>query len=217
MYLMAKYRRPIKETTKKTSTIPIKDKKEIELIMRYLRRKIEISSSDKKKKQARRNWMFVLLGFNTAFRVEDLVQLKVSDVNKGFFSIRENKTKKCQNYRINKYLYEDIKKYILDNELLDSDYLFNTQKNSGLTPMTRQQVDRILKKAADEVKLRQKFSAHSLRKTWAYQKYKDGTPLITISKMLNHHDIEETLLYICWGDEDIDRERESTYYGAVHR
>ena len=214
---MPKYRRPIKESNRKTATVPIKDKKEIELIMRCLRRRIELSTSDIKKIQARRNWMLVLLGLNTAFRVEDLVQLKVQDVNKGFFSIRENKTGKCQNYRINKLLFEDIKNYIRDNNLLDTDYLFYTQKNSRLTPMTRQHVDRILKSAAEETKLKQRFSAHSLRKTWAYQKYKDGTPLITISKMLNHHDVEETLLYICWGEEDIDRERESTYYGAVHR
>lgn len=214
---MAKYRRPIKQTQRKTATVPIKDKREVELIMRCLRRRIEIAKSEIKKKQARRNWMLVLLGLNTAFRVEDLVQLKVPDVIKGFFSIIENKTGKCQNYRINKYLFEDIKNYIQDNELLESDYLFYTQKKSRLTPMTRQHVDRILKSVADEIKLRQNFSAHSLRKTWAYQKYKDGTPLITISKMLNHHDVEETLLYICWGEEDIDREREATYYGAVHR
>lgn len=214
---MPKYRRPIKNSNKKTATIPIKDKKEIELIMRCLRRRIEQAKTEIKRGQARRNWMLVLLGFNTAFRVEDLVQLKVSDVIKGYFSIIENKTGKCQNYRINKYLFEDIKNYILENNLTNSDYLFYTQKKSHLMPMTRQHVDRILKSAADEIKLRQKFSAHSLRKTWAYQKYKDGTPLITISKMLNHHDVEETLLYICWGEEDIDREREATYYGGVHR
>ena len=214
---MPKYKRPIKIKTSKTATIPVKDKREIDLLMRCLRRRIEISSTEKKKKQARRNWMLILLGFNTAFRAEDLLQLKVSDVSKGFFSIRENKTGKVQNYRINNYLLEDINNYIRDNELLESDYMFYTQKKSNLTPMTRQQADRILKSAAEEIKLRQKFSMHSLRKTWAYQKYKDGTPLISISKMLNHHDVEETLLYICWGDEDIDREREATYYGGVHR
>ena len=214
---MPKYKRPIKIKTSKTATIPVKDKREIDLLMRCLRRRIDISSTEKKKKQARRNWMLILLGFNTAFRAEDLLQLKVSDVSKGFFSIRENKTGKVQNYRINNYLLEDINNYIRDNELLESDYMFYTQKKSNLTPMTRQQADRILKSAAEEIKIRQKFSMHSLRKTWAYQKYKDGTPLISISKMLNHHDVEETLLYICWGDEDIDREREATYYGGVHR
>jgi site-specific recombinase XerD len=214
---MAKYKRPIKSAVSKTATIPLKDKKDIDLIMRCLLRRVSLAETEIKKKQARRNWMLVLLGLNTAFRVEDLVQLKVSDVSKGYFSIKENKTGKCQNYRINKYLFEDIKNYIKENELLENDYLFYGQKKSHLTPLTRQHVDRILKSVSKEINLRQKFSAHSLRKTWAYQKYKDGTPLITISKMLNHYDIEETLLYICWGDEDIDREREITYYGGVHR
>ena len=35
--------------------------------------------------------------------------------------------------------------------------------------------------------------------------------------MLNHHDVEETLLYICWNEEDMDKAREATYYGGVHR
>lgn len=214
---MAKYIRPIKHGSSKKATIPIKSKQDLNLLMNYLIRRIEEQNTKIKKQQARRNWMIVLMGFNTAFRAEDLIQLKVSDVKKGYFSIRENKTGKVQNYRINNNLYEDIKKYIEDNELYDSDYLFGTQKNRGLTPMTRQQLDRVLKEAADAIKLRQSFSAHSLRKTWAYQKYKDGTPLLTISKMLNHYDVEETLLYICWGDEDVDLEREATYYGGVHR
>lgn len=214
---MPKYRRPIKSHKNKMATIPVKDKREIELIMRCLRRRIELASTEKKELQARRNWMLVLLGFNTAFRAEDLLQLKVCDVDKGFLSIRENKTGKCQNYRMNKFLFDDINTYISDNKLLSSDYLFYTQKKSQLSPMTRQQADRILKSVAEEIKLRQRFSLHSLRKTWAYHKYKNGTPLLTISKMLNHHDIEETLLYICWDEDDMDKAREATYFGGVHR
>lgn len=38
--------------------------------------------------------MLFLIGFNTAFRAEDLLQLRVKDVIKGFVSIKENKTKK---------------------------------------------------------------------------------------------------------------------------
>lgn len=214
---MAKYIRPVSNNDSKVAAYPIKDKKYITLMMNYLLKKIELANTDVKKKQARRNWMLVLLGFNTAFRVEDLIQLRVKDVERGFFTIREKKTGKVQNYRINKLLYEDINFYIKEQELSMNDYLFSSQKNKWLTPITRQQVDDILKVIAREIRLPQRFSAHSMRKTWAYQQHIDGTPLLTISRMLNHYDVEETLIYICWGDEDVQKTRTMSYYGGAHR
>lgn len=125
---MAKYYRPIKNNVGKKATFPLKNKKDINLIMNCLIRRIELSETEIKKKQARRNWMVVLLGFNTAFRAEDLLQLKVRDVDRGFYSIKENKTGKTQNFPMNKFLYDDLKNYIKSNELLKTDYLFATQK-----------------------------------------------------------------------------------------
>lgn len=214
---MPKYKRPIKKSNRKKPTIPIKDPKEINLMMNYLLKEIYKAKSEKKKKQKRRNWMLVLLGFNTAYRAEDLIQLRVKDVNKGYQSIVENKTGKVHNYRMNKNLYADILDYIEKNELDEYDYLFGTQKNKGLTPMTRQQCDRLLRDIANAIKLKQPFSAHSMRKTFAYQLYLNGTDLITISKMLNHFSVEETLIYICWGDDDVASVRQKTYIGGTHR
>lgn len=214
---MGKYSRPIKKDPHHLPTKPIKNLKEVELILNYLHSRIKKAKTETKRKQARRNWFLVLLGFNSAMRAEDLLQTKVKNVEKGFYGIIEAKTKKIQNYRFNKNLYEDLKQYIVDQELDTDDYLFSTQKNHSLTPMTRQQLDRILKVVGEAIYLKQPFSAHVLRKTWAYQKYKSGTPLLTISKMLNHYSIEETLLYIEWDQEDIEKERESTYFGGVHR
>ncbi len=56
--------------------------------------------------------MLFLIGFNTAFRAEDLLQLKVKDIEKGYVSIKENKTGKWQHFRMNKDLHNEIMQYV---------------------------------------------------------------------------------------------------------
>ena len=56
--------------------------------------------------------MLVHIGLNTAFRAEDLLQLRVIDVYKGYIQIKENKTGKMQNFKMNKQLHQDVLAYI---------------------------------------------------------------------------------------------------------
>ena len=36
-------------------------------------------------------------------------------------------------------------------------------------------------------------------------------------KMYNHDEPNVTLLYICWGKEDAENDREAVYLGGVHK
>ena len=96
--------------------------------MFYLLKKREQAKSEVKRYQADRNWMLCLVGFNTAFRAEDLLQLRVTDVIKGYMSIKENKTGKMQNFRMNKDFHQDIMNYVARNNLTQYDYMFMGQK-----------------------------------------------------------------------------------------
>ena len=104
--------RRIKKTGGQEQTLPIKDKKTLDRVMTYLINEKEHAKSKIKQYQAYRNYILFLIGFNTAFRAEDLLQLRVKDVIKGYVSIKENKTGKMQNFRMNKQLHEEILKYI---------------------------------------------------------------------------------------------------------
>ena len=90
-------------------TLPIKNEKQLKTVMIYLIQKKEHAKTKIKYYLAYRNYMLFLIGFNTAFRAEDLLQLRVKDVFKGFISIKENKTGKVQNFRMNKtiLIYDD--------------------------------------------------------------------------------------------------------------
>ena len=122
--------RRIKHFGGQHETLPIKDKKQLDEFMFNLLRKRDRARTPAKKYQADRNWMMCMLGFNTAFRAEDLLQLRVIDVKKGYVHIKENKTAKTQNFKMNKKLHNDVLNYINRNKLNDYDYLFLGQKKS---------------------------------------------------------------------------------------
>lgn len=210
------YKRRIKTGSGIHTTYPLKDKKDMEMITNYFLLKRERSNSKVKIKQADRNWMMCLLGFNTAFRAEDLLQLKVRDLENGSILIRENKTGKPQHFKMNKFLYDDIQQYIERNKLTSHDYIFYGQKSDTMS-ITRQQANRVLIKAAKEMKLKSKLSMHTLRKSFAYHFIKNGGNILTLQKMLNHESPEVTMLYICWETNDAEIEREGIYNAGTHR
>lgn len=208
--------RRIKTFGGQKATVPLKNERDMNNIINYFLIKREQAKTSTKRWQADRNWMLCLVGFNTAFRAEDLLQLRVMDIERGYMCIKENKTGKVQNFRLNKLLHEDIMDYVKRNDLTSYSYLFPSQKNMNFT-ITRQQADRILKKAATAIKLKQPFSLHSMRKTFGYHYIKNGGKLLTLMKMYNHDETSTTEIYICWGTDDAEQDRQSIYNGAVHR
>lgn len=215
--------RRIKQTGGQKRTLPIKDKRMLDRVMTYLLLERDHAKSDIKYYQGYRNYMLFLIGLNTAFRAEDLLQLRVKDVEKGYVSIKENKTGKMQNFRMNKKLYDEILAYIQKFELKSNDYLFMGQKKKdtfkGITkkviyPITRQNCRLIFEKVALANGIDFNFGLHSLRKTFGYFYMVNGGNLITLMKMYNHDEPSTTLLYVMWDTKDAEKEREATFLGG---
>lgn len=215
--------RRIKSFGGQQQTLPIKDERLLNKVLDYLIHSIDQSKTPVKRYQAYRNYMLFLIGFNTAFRAEDLLQLRVKDVIKGYISIKENKTSKMQNIRMNKTFHEEILKYIKEFDLKDNSYLFMGQKKkdtykgktqSVIYPITRQNCqDSIFPKVIKACGIDFKFGLHSLRKTYGYKYIKDGGNVITLMKMYNHDEPGTTLLYVMWDTEDVEKDRESKFIG----
>ena len=204
------------------ATLPIKNEKQLNSVLIYLNQQKEHAKTPIKYYLAYRNYMLFLIGLNTAFRAEDLLQLRVCDVIKGFVSIKENKTGKVQNFRMNKQLHDQILEYIDTFNLKNSDYLFMGQKKQDtykgkkwqiIYPITRQNARNICNEVAKKVGIDFKFGLHSLRKTFGYMYIKKGGNVLTLMKMYNHYAPDVTLLYVMWGNEDAENDRESTYIG----
>lgn len=218
--------RRIKNFGGQNETLPIKDPRLLQEFMLHLLRKYEHAKTPARKHQADRNYMLALIGLNTAFRAEDLLQLRVSDVIDGYIHIKENKTGKMQNFRMNSKLHEDIISYVDRNHLTRSDYLFMGQKKQQtynnktypiIYPLTRQQGNNIMTNACKEIGIYFTVGLHGLRKTFAYHYLKNGGKPDTLMKMMNHDDYDYTKRYVHWGIDDAEKDREAVYLGAVHK
>lgn len=210
--------RRIKYFAGQHETKPIKDQKTIDALYGYFLKKIDNAKSDCKKYQWERNYMLVHIGLNTAFRAEDLLQLRVIDVYKGYIQIKENKTGKMQNFKMNKQLHQDVLAYIDKYKLGKYDYLFRGQKRYAagkayIYPINRQMGHRIISSAGEAIGIPYTFGLHSLRKTFGYQYIKRGGNVITLMKMYNHDSPDVTLRYVCWGKEDAEHDRTAMYIG----
>ena len=86
--------RRIKKFGGQQATVPIKNKRDLDALMNYFLVSRERASTEIKRSQADRNWFMVLLAINTAFRAEDLLQLRVADLEDGYVHIKEAKTGK---------------------------------------------------------------------------------------------------------------------------
>lgn len=172
-----------------------------------------------------RDNMLFIIGINFGLRVSDLTQLRFCQlINKDFtfkrtFPILEKKTKNTRKNKRNRYLsindavIEAIILY-LDNaeypvEL--NDYMFPNESNNKTEesiPMTRQSVDRILKKTAEDLNLNIKIATHSLRKTFGYHQMlisnNDPRKLLLLQKIFGHSTSAQTLDYIGITSEEIE-------------
>lgn len=210
--------RRIKYFAGQKETQPIKDKKQLQSLLYYLLNKIDKAKSDVKKYQAYRNYMLVLVGLNTAFRAEDLLQLRVCDLN-GYISIKENKTGKMQNFKMNKEFKAEVDKYVQRFNLGKYEYMFMGQKTvvdgkPYALPINRQQGHRIVSRAGKAIGIQFVFGLHSLRKTFGYQYINNGGQILTLMKMYNHDSPDVTLRYVCWGRDDAEKAREGVYLGV---
>lgn len=160
-----------------------------------------------------RNYMILVIGMNLAFRIEDILQLKVDNFKNGSVYTREFKTNKEQSFELHPSLVKDIENYINRNHIIEGEYLFKSRQGVNL-PITRQRAWQIIKKLAEEVKVSYPVGCHSLRKYFARKYYELTGDIIGLKEMLNHSSERVTLLYICWDNDTKNERRKSFYLGS---
>lgn len=150
------------------------------------------------------------LGINTGLRVSDLLNLKVADVINKHIIITEQKTGKYQRILINHELRKEIDKYIQNRNLIETDFLIQSQKGIN-KPLSRIQAYNILNIAANACGITDRIGTHTMRKTfgfWYYKKYKD---VALLQEIFGHSSQSITLRYIGINSDIIDKSREDFY------
>ncbi len=183
------------------------------IICKKKRNQAELENNLEQKFIWDRNYMILVLGINLAFRIEDILQLKVDNFKNGSVYTREFKTNKEQSFELHPSLAKDITDYINRNDLIDGEYLFKSRKGINM-PITRQRAWQVIKRLSDEVKVSYPVGCHSLRKYFARQYYEKTGDIIGLKEMLNHSSERVTLLYICWDTDDKNEKRKGFYLGS---
>ena len=165
------------------------------------------------KSQSTRNELLFILGINVGLRISDILKLKVKDLTKlntkapkDYVIITEIKTRKTKKFYIGDIVKKVIENYMKENDNPGFDtYIFLSRKGINM-PITRQQAYRIINNAAELLGIVERndkgnlihgeIGTHTLRKTFGYHSFKNGTSLELLMDLFNHSSKTQTLRYI---------------------
>lgn len=166
------------------------------------------------KGQSIRNELLFILGINVGLRISDILTLKFSDLLKpnmrtvkDYVTITEKKTSKTKKFYLGDIVVKVIENYFKEyGEFYLNYYIFKSRKGNN-SPITRQQAYRILNNAAEVIGLIERdpktetiisgeIGTHTLRKTFGFHAYQNGTSLELLMDIFNHSSKSQTLRYI---------------------
>lgn len=157
-----------------------------------------------------RNYMLIIIGLNSALRISDILHLTYGDVYdfqqnkwKTHIIIKEQKTGKTNRIYMNKEICHTLNQHADINVQSAASWLFVSQRQKE-QPLSRYQAFRIIKEAAAYAGLGSDISCHSLRKTFGYYAWKQGTPPALLMNIYNHSTFQITKRYLCIDQDDRD-------------
>ncbi|MBR0101275.1 MAG: tyrosine-type recombinase/integrase [Treponema sp.] len=179
------------------TTQPIRDKEMIDRIKGYLLKKNH------------RDYLLFIICINTALRISDILKLKWNDVYdfnaetvKKHIIVHEKKTKKKNIVASNTSVVKAIESYLKSTEIKNNDYVFISRKGNN-SPISRYRAYTIFRDAANKLGI-EKFSCHSLRKTFGYHAWKQNVSSVLLLEIYNHSSFSVTKKYLGIMQEDKD-------------
>lgn len=159
------------------------------------------------------NLMFIM-GINFGLRIGDLLELRIGNIidesleYRFPIEIRERKRGKPRKLYVNQAVDEAFSLYISHKQEVDlNEYLFVGRNNT--TPMSRQNVDKRLRKIKADLNLPYHCGTHIFRKTFSYWVLMTASDrqraLYYLQKILNHSSATTTLFYAGITDDEIMR------------
>lgn len=148
-----------------------------------------------------RNYALIMVGLYTALRISDILSLRWKDIYdferndfRRHIFIQEQKTGKQNVIALNVHTKQALSDYMQTRQPDGKDYIF-TKNTDYHTPLCRAQAFRIIKKAAQGLSQKH-VSCHSMRKTFGYHAWKQGTPPALLMDIYNHSSYQITKKYL---------------------
>jgi integrase len=138
------------------------------------------------------------LGINTAYRANELLSLRVSQVRGlevgDVLDVKQSKSDRYRQVTLNATAISVVRQLLESRRFEDSDFLFWSQQGQVLRVPT---VTNMVKRWCVNAGLKGNYGSHTLRKTWGFWQYKRGTPLPLLMEAFGHQTQQQTLAYLC--------------------
>ena len=138
--------------------------------------------------------VIISLFYGTGLRMNELVQLKIADIDSKAFQLKVSGKGSKERFTIlPKQLLDDLRKYYLQRK--PQNYLFEGQTKGG--PMHARSIQHFVNRYVGMIGLGGKdYSAHTLRHSFATHLLDAGTDIHTIKELLGHSSISTTMVYL---------------------
>ena len=136
--------------------------------------------------------------YGCGLRSYELCKLKIADVDfeRHTLYVAAQKGKYDRLVPLSHHLIRGLQNYIASEK--PQEYLFNSQvsPDGKPRPLTTRSVYWLISEIRSKVTTSKKFTAHSLRHSYATHLLEDGLDILSLQKRLGHTRIETTLMYL---------------------
>lgn len=138
--------------------------------------------------------LIFMTAYGTGMRLQELVHLKVADINSQEMSIfvRQGKGKKDRITLLPRQLLEELRSY--SRLFKPKDWLFYGYRSHQ--PLTGDSVSRKFRESKKKAGITKSGGIHTLRHCFATHLLENGTPIRTLQHLLGHSDISTTTVYL---------------------
>ena len=140
------------------------------------------------------------MGINSAYRANELLSLSVGQVDYlktgDRLELKQSKQNVYRSITVNQTAIEAIEGWLSHhpNPRTRAPLFPSYQKDKVLTVPT---VCNLMKRWCKEAKLHGNYGSHTMRKTWGYWQYKNGTKIPLLMEAFGHTTQKQTLDYLC--------------------
>jgi integrase/recombinase XerD len=153
--------------------------------------------------QNKKSKLMISLAYACGFRVSELVNLKVADLNfnEMVAHVRQAKGKKDRVVNLPAFLLEDLKEQVSHQQADKQEYLF-TGPNGQLT---ERNIQKIVMAAAKKAGIEKEVHPHTLRHSFATHLLENGVDIRKIQELLGHADLSTTQIYTHISREELKK------------
>jgi integrase/recombinase XerD len=152
---------------------------------------------------SKKSRLMVSFMYACGFRVSELVNLKVKDLNfeEKMGSVRQGKGKKDRTFNLPEFLLEDLKNQAEKQKEEKREHLFTGPKGR----LSERNLQKIIQKAAIRAEIKKDVHCHTLRHSFATHLLENGTDIRKIQELLGHADLSTTQIYTHISREELKK------------